>query len=359
MIEGEVNPAHRRTNKEILLLLLSGFPAVAVALLAYIRLLDKHWSLAVVDLGFVGIMLLLCLFVYVGRKSRTSGILIALGFISAALTSTLLLGVSEIFWAFPALMVAYFMLEARQATLLTCGFVACFVAIMWDDLSAITLIKICLTVITTVLLANAFSLTNRRQLEDLRRMVHVDPLTGAGNRRAQTIKLDSVRAIFRRNNSPVCLLILDIDHFKRINDTCGHIAGDQILAALCELLRSTTRATETLYRHGGEEFVLVAEQTELDAAVKLAEKLRSCIEQQLFSAGIWLTVSIGVAQLKSGETTEAWLNRADTALYRAKDLGRNRVVAARELSSPTVVRIPTVHKSDQIEAQPAILSRSM
>ena len=359
MIEVELDSVRRRSIKEILLVLFSGIMAAAVTLLAYIRLFEKHWVPTLEDLGFVGIMLLLFVFVYVSRKTQTAGILMALGFISAALMSTLLLGVSDSFWAFPALMVAYFMLDTRQATILTGGFVCCFLAIMWDDLSAVALTNICLTVATTVLLAHAFSLTNRRQLEDLRRMVHVDPLTGAGNRRAQNIKLEAVTAMFRRYNSPASLLMLDIDHFKSINDTYGHTVGDQILIELSELVHSTTRATETLYRFGGEEFVLVAEQTALESAVNLAENLRSRMEQQLFSCGIRLTVSIGVAQLQPEEDREGWLKRVDDALYRAKGRGRNQVIAAAVQVAPTVLRMPSFRHHDEPAVEPVILARSM
>ena len=230
---------------------------------------------------------------------------------------------------------------------------------MWDELSATALTTICLTVVTTVLLANAFALTNRRQLEELRRMVHVDPLTGAGNRRAQAIKLDAVSAIFRRTRSPVSLLILDIDHFKQINDTYGHLVGDRILVGLSELLHGTTRPTESVYRYGGEEFVLVAEQTALDAAANLAENLRSRIERQLFTADIRLTVSIGVAQLHIKEDWEAWLVRADKALYRAKQHGRNQVVTAPELPALSVVHMPGTCDRNAVAATPAIQSRAI
>ncbi|CAA0115788.1 putative diguanylate cyclase DgcC [Halioglobus japonicus] len=356
MTEDELSSAYRRTVKETLLLMLSGILAVSVTLLAYRRLLDSNWTLAPVDTGFVAIMLLLFLFVYVGRKTRAASILIALGFIGASLISVLLLGESEIFWAFPALMVAYFMLDARQATILTGGFAGCFLAIVWDDLSAIEIIKIWLALVVTVLLANAFSLTNRRQMEELRRTVHLDPLTGAGNRRAQDLKLESTVAIFRRHHSPASLLMIDIDHFKRINDTRGHMVGDQVLIAITELIGGNTRATESLYRCGGEEFVLVAEQTELKAAVGLAEKVRRLVEQETFLAGIQVTVSIGVAQLQSEEDREAWLSRADAALYRAKGQGRNRVIVA---GAPKVSRLPTVQRSDEPEAMPVLVSHSM
>lgn len=336
----EARPAHKRSVKESLLLLLCGSLVVAVTVIAYLRMRDEHWTLAFVDVGVISIMLLVFMFVYFSRRTRTVGILMALGFIGAALMSTLLLGAREVYWAFPALMLAYFMLDARQATILTGGFAGCFLAIVWDELPAVDLTKICLALVSTVLLANAFSLTNRRQLADLRRMVNIDPLTGAGNRRAQNRKLDSACAIFRRHERAASVLLLDIDFFKQINDTHGHIVGDQILVELSELIKRTTRATESLYRYGGEEFVVVAEQTSLDAAVNLAEKLRSRTERALFAAGIRITVSIGVAELQRGEQKEDWLRRADAALYRAKGRGRNKVVVAEELDPGTLSHAP-------------------
>ncbi len=354
MKEVDVFSKHERTIKESSLLLLSGILAVVLTPLAYIRLRNEHFTLALVDAGIVCVMLLLFVFVYVSRRTRTAGILIALGFIAAALMCTLLLGVGEIYWAFPALMVAYFMLDTRQATILAGGFVACFLTILWGVLPAVTLIKICLTLFVTVLLANAFSLTTRRQLETLRRIANVDPLTGAGNRRAQNLKLDAANEIFRRHNSPVCVLILDIDHFKKINDSHGHIKGDQVLVDLCELVRHSTRVTESVYRYGGEEFVLVAEQTAMDTATILAEKLRSRIERQVFASGIQLTVSIGVAELQRGEGREAWLGRADAALYRAKGRGRNQVVVADSPEPATLLRLPTVERRNETaRARPA------
>jgi len=359
MKEVTVFPRHERTIKESSLLLLSGILAVVLALLAYIRLRNEHFTLAFVDAGIVGFMLLLFVFVYISRRTRTAGILIALGFIAAALMCTLLLGIGELYWAFPALMVAYFMLDTRQATILAGGFVACFLAIVWNELPFVVLIKICLTLVVTVLLANAFSLTNRRQMETLSRIANVDPLTGAGNRRAQNLKLDAANAIHRRNNSPACVLILDIDHFKKINDAYGHIVGDQILVDLCEMARRSTRVTESLYRYGGEEFVLVAEQTALDAAVNLAEKLRGSIAQAVFASGIQLTVSIGVAELQRGEGREAWLGRADAALYRAKRSGRNQVVVADTPEPATLLRLPTAERRSETPRARAVISRSM
>jgi diguanylate cyclase (GGDEF)-like protein len=341
MIEVAFGSEYRRSAKESFVLVFSGILAIAVIPLAVIRLRDERWTLAFGDAGLILIMLLLLLllFIYVSRSTRPASILVALGFISAALVSTLLLGASEVFWAFPALMVAYFMLDARQANMLSAAFVVCFLAIAWDELSTIALAKIFLTLVTTVLLANAFALTNRRQMDTLRQMATLDPLTGVGNRRAQNRKMDSVSAVALRHNSPASVLILDIDHFKRINDTHGHMVGDRVLIGISSLVQHATRSTESLYRYGGEEFVVVAEQTSLDAAVHLAEKLRSLIERASFTAGILVTVSIGVAELQQGESSEEWLGRADAALYRAKENGRNQVMVAGAPATTRIVRM--------------------
>lgn len=357
MIEADISSTQGRSIKESLLLLLSGVLAIAVTPLAFLRLRDEHWTMAFVDAGIVCIMLLLFVWVYVSRRTRTAGLVIALGFICVALMSTLLAGVGEIYWAFPALMVAYFMLDTRQATILAGGFVACFLVIVWDQLPDIRLAKICLTLVVTVLLVNAYSLTNRRQVDTLRRLANVDPLTGAGNRRAQNVKLDKTLAIFGRNGSPACVLILDIDHFKKINDTYGHIVGDQLLVDLCELVRRSTRATESIYRYGGEEFVLIAEQTALDTAVNLAEKLRVQIARKVFASGIKFTVSIGVAELKSGDSPQDWLGRADVALYRAKGRGRNRVIVAGLPDPEPIVFMPAVERSGEKRQRLAVLYR--
>lgn len=321
-------PAKRRSIKEALLLLLSSIMAAAVTPLAIARLRDKQLTMAALDIGVVCIMLLLFLYVFVTRKTRGPGIVMALVFIAGAFMTTLLLGKEQIFWAYPALAAAFFLLDTRQAVVLSLGFASSVLAILWKDISIIEAGTIALTMLTTILLTWSFALTNRQQQAQLRQQVNIDPLTHAGNRRAQTEKLDTVNAIFRRTGSPCSLLILDVDYFKKVNDTHGHVIGDQVLVDTADLIRSHTRATESLYRYGGEEFVVIAEQTPLDAATQLAESLRQLIEHKTFSSGVRITVSIGVAEVHRGEGRQGWLNRADHALFNAKDGGRNRVFIA-------------------------------
>ncbi len=137
-----------------------------------------------------------------------------------------------------------------------------------------------------------------------------------------------------RFRQPVSLLFLDIDHFKEINDTYGHQTGDSELRELAELIGTAIRSIDTLFRWGGEEFVVLASSTDYREGAVMAERIRSKVEQHRF-AGIVapMTISIGTAEHIAGESTETWFHRVDNALYRAKNDGRNRVNADRRGSS--------------------------
>ncbi len=156
-----------------------------------------------------------------------------------------------------------------------------------------------------------------------------DVLTGLGNRR----KLDEIFSVeinrLRRHGGSLCLLMADIDHFKKINDSCGHAFGDEVLAKFGELLHLQIRPTDSAARIGGEEFVVLMPHTEICAARATAERLRAAVVEHTFGTlKESITVSIGVAELQHGEERDSLLRRADHALYRAKHAGRNQVVAA-------------------------------
>ena len=125
--------------------------------------------------------------------------------------------------------------------------------------------------------------------------------------------------LLKRYGTPFSLAIVDIDHFKNLNDEQGHLHGDQMLRDLTELLRDTSRTVDILARYGGDEFVAVMPQTDLAGAGMLGERLRAKVEQEMP-----FTVSIGVASANDTDTPESLFHRADVALYRAKTDGRNR-----------------------------------
>jgi two-component system cell cycle response regulator len=164
-----------------------------------------------------------------------------------------------------------------------------------------------------------------------------DTLTGLGNR--FKCDRDSLERIFEaeRKNRPFSLAVVDLDHFKKINDTYGHTAGDEVLSDFATFLRECVNGKGELYRWGGEEFVLLMPDIPRESAVELCEDLRRRIEARPFSShGLSLTACFGVAQLSvEGETPVELFNRADRALYRAKKKGRNRVETAVDLIGET------------------------
>ena len=159
----------------------------------------------------------------------------------------------------------------------------------------------------------------------------VDPLTGLFNRRAFQHRLDAEWARYRRHKRSHSLMMLDIDHFKKVNDTYGHEGGDVILQTLSQLMKSQQRRQDLVCRYGGEEFVIILPDTDLEAAFSVAEKLRKrvAVEEFIFKdQKIAVRISIGVAGAKEHDPKDKddFVDIADAGLYKAKNTGRNRVV---------------------------------
>ena len=168
---------------------------------------------------------------------------------------------------------------------------------------------------------------------ELEKLSLTDRLTGAWNRGHfdKTLAIELSRSV--RYHQPLALIFFDIDHFKKVNDTCGHAVGDEVLRELVRVISKNIRASDMLFRWGGEEFVVLAPSTSYHAAAELAETLRRKTEQHPIATAGNITISLGVAEHVSGESAEAYFQRADTALYAAKNGGRNRVVSDRQGSS--------------------------
>lgn len=158
-----------------------------------------------------------------------------------------------------------------------------------------------------------------------------DPLTDTGNRIAMDQTLLREIEVSRRHLHPLSLLMLDIDHFKQINDSHGHSVGDEVLKAVAALIKQQLRNVDMVFRFGGEEFLIVLSNTNREAAALVGERLRLAVQTEEFVAegrSIELTVSLGCSTLLPGESAESLLRRADNALYVAKREGRNRLTMA-------------------------------
>ncbi|MBD8526204.1 GGDEF domain-containing protein [Pseudomarimonas arenosa] len=160
-----------------------------------------------------------------------------------------------------------------------------------------------------------------------------DPMTGLSNRRSTQQRLQAELTRSQRSRQPLSVILLDIDHFKRINDSYGHDVGDEVIRAMAALLKSVVRGGDDAGRWGGEEFIVLLPEVTAEAACGVAERIRRqsealCVEYAEAEAPVRFTVSLGVAEWQPSESIEQLVKRADEALYQAKSEGRNRVVRA-------------------------------
>ena len=164
--------------------------------------------------------------------------------------------------------------------------------------------------------------------EEIYQQAHRDALTGLPNRFVFEERVVPLMEHAQRYGHPLTVAILDLDHFKEINDNLGHLRGDQVLKTVARTLAAQIRATDLLVRMGGDEFLLVLPETELQQAAALAARLCSAVSELRVSTGVdghLLGVSIGLAQWRAGQSVQAWLEEADNHLYQAKAGGRNQV----------------------------------
>ena len=177
----------------------------------------------------------------------------------------------------------------------------------------------------------------QRDLDDVRRESMLDPLTKIANRKSFDEGMDKAIAEANASNDPLCLMLIDIDHFKNFNDTYGHQTGDQVLRLVAMTLKSNIKGKDLAARYGGEEFVAILPSTDLEGAVIVAENIRKAIQaKELLKRSTneklgRITASFGVAAFRPNDTAASLIERADRCLYAAKHAGRNRVIDEIEL----------------------------
>ncbi len=310
------------------MLTLSAAGALGVVPFAIIRFTGGELLVGVVDLILILGVSLIGLYGWWSRKVRFASMGMTLFFMTGLVVIINLLGASLIYWAYPTMVAAFFLVKPREAVAINLLVMVLAVPVLVPELPTMQFIIVLVTLLLNNIFAYVFATRMNEHREHLSYLAERDPLTGIGNRRALNARLEDV--ITRQHTKVVTasLVVLDMDHFKDVNDTFGHTVGDKILVRLTELVNSQIRVTDDLYRYGGEEFVVVAMGAPRTAAQKLAEQLRLTVEASDLLPERPVTISLGVAELKQEESFEDWLNRADAAMYEAKRAGRNRVCLA-------------------------------
>jgi diguanylate cyclase (GGDEF)-like protein len=252
-------------------------------------------------------------------------------------------GIISALWCTPAMLSFYFMLPERYAWLANALLIIVATLFAGLTLEQNLAFRVSATLAVATVFAGIFVRIISSQQALLKEQAVSDPLSGLKNRMLLNETLEQAISLGQRNNNPVTLLALDIDHFKKINDQHGHGVGDQVIIGVADMLRARVRKSDTAFRTGGEEFLCLLHNCDRDRGETIAEQIRC----EIMEAGLLpdrpVTVSLGVASYQSGETTESWLKRVDDNLYRAKSAGRNRVVAA-PVESPNL-QIPTVEST--------------
>ena len=171
-----------------------------------------------------------------------------------------------------------------------------------------------------------------QELNQVSELVQQDQLTGALNRRGMDAAFEREATRADRGHHPLCVALLDIDNFKRLNDTLGHQAGDQALVHLSSVIKETLRPSDSVARYGGEEFIIILPEVGLEEAAATVERLQRELTKKFFlheNDRVLVTFSAGVAQRALEESQEDVIGRADKAMYEAKKTGKNRVVVAK------------------------------
>ena len=191
-------------------------------------------------------------------------------------------------------------------------------------------LSVLMCLLVTAIVMTLFSLLILRYQRRIERLAATDQLTELPNRRGFEMLAGQAIEEARREQQPLSAMVIDLDHFKTLNDTHGHLAGDVVLKGFANQLRASLRRSDIVCRWGGEEFIVLFKNTALDTAQQLAEKLRAQLEQQHFfweDKALRVTISIGLTNLTGSEGLASLIARADRALYRAKQSGRNRIAS--------------------------------
>jgi diguanylate cyclase (GGDEF)-like protein len=240
-------------------------------------------------------------------------------------------GYYGIFWSYPILFGAYFVLPRRQATLIGAGLTVVMTVIAAQKVGWPPALRAFASMgLTLFMISWALGIIGELQ-RALREQAITDPLTGAFNRRHLQAELARLSQPGQGVSQSHSLLAIDIDHFKRVNDRFGHAEGDAVLRRLVTAILTRKRASDLLFRTGGEEFMLLLYRTSPAQARAIAEDLRERLESQAWLPnGDTITISIGVNTWRPGQGVDEWMRGADRALYEAKREGRNRVTMAGE-----------------------------
>ena len=321
---------HLRRNSQLRVLALLGLATVlSLAAFGLYRALQGNWIAASIDFGMV--LLIGGPLAYALRTGSAvgPGIFACAANTLGCAAACYVIGPASLPWAYVVLTTNFFIAGPRQA--LACNLLLTLALLLIPQLFTQPIDRLSAVVAAAMitLFVYLFALRIKHDQQAMEELASLDILTGVPNRRAMELVLGKALVQHRGRHAHYGLVILDIDHFKEVNDTWGHSAGDDVLTDLASILVAQMRKQDRVFRFGGEEFVVLLKvdaEGELEAA---SERLHLALRDQLRGPGGPVTVSMGAALAGDEDRWQEWFSLADTALYRAKGNGRDSAVVAR------------------------------
>lgn len=316
-----------QTKYQLSILTVLGVVAVlGISPFVVIRFMQDNIAGAIIDLALVLGIITLVTYARRTNKPRLASAITAV-FINAGVAAIIVNnGADSFLWIYPVFAATFFLarpIEALCISLVTGG----FLATLPDIFDTISMDSYIMTSAMLSMSAFVYASYGQRQLRLMETLNTIDPLTGAFNRRALDSDMAAALSNAERHGTQQLLAILDLDHFKDVNDKYGHAVGDQVLKSLVTITTAHIRKHDRFYRFGGEEFVLLIPEISYEQQHAFIQKLKTVIQNELKTPdGKKVTVSLGAAPWVANTTMDTWLKRADDALYLAKEGGRDRAV---------------------------------
>lgn len=290
-----------------------------------------HFYIGEVTVGLVDLLIALVLLFFrikldqPTHTKRLNIILITLFIISLSF-AIFIKGADALYWVFPVISAIYFMVSKRVAFVLTLICISITFAIAFPFISKIHILDYYPALLLHSFIQFIWASRTTCQQKNLYNLATKDSLTKVNNRLSFDERIDNEIKRIRRSRVPVSLLMLDLDYFKEVNDKFGHNTGDDVLIIFTKLITDNIRKSDSLYRYGGDEFIIITDNTTVENAAQLAEQLRKKANKAFSLNKYHLTVSIGVTTLSADyDDISSALKRVDDALYEAKKRGRNCV----------------------------------
>lgn len=318
-----------KDRRQALLVFFGATAAAAILPFAAWRFLQGQWLAGVLDIAIVvGFSTAIW---YAWRHQRIEGVALS---IAAVVSCGIVLvspfiGKLALTWVYPILLANLMLTGRKTGFSINLVLIAGLLLVHQAEITGIEQATFACTGILASVYGYVFARATDTQRDRLETLATYDELTGAGNRRMMDRALEVAVSHARRHKTPSAVAVLDLDHFKSINDTFGHEAGDDVLVSLVRICKQALRGDDEIYRMGGEEFVLLVPRTDEPGLMQALERLQAHLRARLVSPAGPVTVSIGAAMLDQDDKDWSdWLARADQALYEAKESGRDQVKVA-------------------------------